>query len=181
MKKTTAFIILFFLTFGLYSQSPKKIIKKLGADPVFFLDSVNILRSEMLNINPTDVASVTVYRGKEATDLIGENGKDGVIYIFTKSYAKNSYWNYFRSKSKHYSDSLPTPESDSTVQYILNKRILTTNFEGDLMSIDDSIFKELIIIDKKTLEKEYNIFNKAFGIVIKSDKPDNLYHAKKKF
>lgn len=177
-------LILFsvFLTININGQSPKNIVKKLGSDPVFFLDSVQIDKSEMmLKIKPTDVASVTVYKAKEAFDILGEDGKDGVVFIFTKSYAKEKYWNYFKSKSKEYLEIVPSPSSDSSVQYILNKRILTSNFEGDLMQIGNNVYKEIKIINKETLAKEYNIFDKTFGIIILSDRPDNLYNSKKKF
>jgi hypothetical protein len=66
-------------------QSPKKTIKKLGNNPIFFIDSVNVDNSELQKYDPTEIAQVTVYKDKEATDLLGEDGKDGVVYIFTKN------------------------------------------------------------------------------------------------
>ncbi|MES1216224.1 MAG: hypothetical protein ABUT20_11980 [Bacteroidota bacterium] len=156
-------------------------IRKLGANPVLYLDSINIDNEQLAAIKPTDVAALSTYNGKEATDILGDDGKDGIVYIFTKKYAKNSYWNYFKSKSQEYSDKVVSPESDSTVQYILNKRILTTNFEGDLVGVNDKIFKEIVIINKETLISEYKILDKDFGVLIKSDIPENLYHAKKHY
>jgi len=181
MRNLLSFITLLFLSLLANSQSPKRIVKRLGSDPVFFVDSVNIDKSQLQDYKPEEIASVTVYKGKEATDILGDDGKDGVVYIFTKKYAKKSYWNYFKSKSKEFSDRVPSPEADSTIQYILNKRILTSNFEGDLMGIDDKVFKEIIFLDKETLASEYKITDKAFGVLIKSDIPENLYHGKKHF
>ena len=184
MKKIVVILLALITSISLSGQSgksPKKLLKKLGTDPVFFLDSVNIDKSQINKLNPSDIASVTVYDGTDAINLLGEDGKDGVVYMFTKTFAKNSYWNYFKTKSKDYSDRVPSPDSDSTIQYILNKRVLISNFEGDLMLINDNIFKEISLIDKKTLAKDYNILDKDFGVLIISDKPNNLYHAKKKF
>ena len=63
---------------------------------------------------------------------------------------------------------VPTPESDSSVIYILNGKVLTTNFEADLSEINDKSFIELTIIDKNTLRKKYKILDKAFGVLIKA-------------
>jgi hypothetical protein len=176
------FIFTFLITaLSTFGQSPKKTVRKLGDEPVFFIDSINVDRSELMKYQPEEIAQVSVYKDSTAIKLVGPDGKDGVVYIETKAFAKNKYWNYFKSKSADYAKAVLTPQGDSTVQYILNGRILTKNFEGDLSLIDDDIFKEIKVIDKETLEKEYKIKDKSYGIIIKSDKPDNLYRAKKKF
>lgn len=164
-----------------FGQKPKKVLKKLGNDPVFFIDSVNVDKSELSKYQPEMTAKVSVYKDSDAINLVGPDGKDGVVYIETKVFAKTRYWNYFKSKSEEYSKIVPTPESDSSIQYILNDRILTKNFEGDLSLINDEIFKEIKVIDKDTLQKDFNITDKSYGVIIKSDKPGNLYRAKKKF
>lgn len=175
------------LTFGLIcaltiaAQKPKKTIKKLGSDPIFFIDSVNVDNSALQNYDPTEIAQVTVYKDKEATDLFGEDGKDGVVYIFTKKYAKSKYWLYFQSKSEDYKRLVPSPESDTAIQYVLNDRVLKDKFEGDLFLVDDSIFNSIRFLTKEILEKEFKVTDKAFGFQIKSDIPENLYRGKKKF
>jgi len=169
------------LTLSSPGQKPKKVIKKLGDDPVFFIDSTNVDKSEMMNYQPEQIAKVSVYKDSNAIKLVGPDGKDGVVYIETKVFARKRYWNYFRTKSAEYSNIVLTPESDSSIQYILNGRILTTNFEGDLSLINDDIFKDLKVIDKNTLQKDFGIVDKSYGVIINSDKPDNLYKANKKF
>ena len=104
-----------------------------------------------------------------------------MVYIFTKKYTKSKYWLYFQSKSDDYKKLVPTVESDTSVQYILNKRVLKENFEGDLFIIDDTIFKSIRLLTKEILLKEFNISDKEFGFQIISDTPDNLYRGKKKF
>ena len=170
-----------FISVSIFGQSPKRAIKKLGSDPVFFIDSVSVEKRDLSNYQPTEIASVSVYKDSNAVNLVGPEGKDGVVYITTIKFAKRKYWNYFKSKSTDYEKLILTPESDTAVQYILNKRILKSNFEGDLFLIDDKIFKGLKILDKSTLEKEYGIIDKDYGVLIESDRPPDLYKAKKKF
>ena len=181
MKRMLLFTLCSLTVLISIAQSPKKTIKKLGNNPIFFIDSVNVDNSELQKYDPTEIAQVTVYKDKEATDLFGEDGKDGVVYIFTKKYTKAKYWLYFQSKSDDYKKLVPSAENDTAVQYILNKRVLKDNFEGDLFIIDDTIFKSIRLLTKEILLKEFNISNKEFGFQIISNTPDNLYRGKKKF
>lgn len=166
------------LTFG---QSPKRIVKKLGNDPLFYIDSVNVSKKDIQKYDPKDISSVTVFKDKAALNLIGEDGKDGVIFIETVEFCKKRYWTYFSSKSEEYKQNVPTPQSDFNVQYIINDRVLEKNSEGDLSSINDTIFKSILFLTKQELIEKYNVTNKDFGFRIISDIPKDLYHGKKKF
>ena len=86
----------------MFSQSPKRMVKKLGNDPVFFIDSVSVDKSELQKYDPNEISSVTVFKDKEAINLIGNDGKDGLVYIETKKFTKKRYWNFFKSKSTEY-------------------------------------------------------------------------------
>ncbi|MFP2996811.1 hypothetical protein ABN763_12915 [Spongiivirga sp. MCCC 1A20706] len=176
-------IVLAFILSSIYlqGQSPKRVLKKIGDNPIYFIDSINVSGEELKKYNPNQIASVTVFKGKEAIELLGENGKDGAIYIETVNFSRLRYWKFFSSKSSSYSELVPSFDSDSNIQYILNDRVLTDNFEGDLATINDDIFKDIKIIDKKTLQKEYEIHDKDYGVVILSNKPKDLYKARKKF
>lgn len=169
------------LTLSVFAQSPKKAIKKLGNDPVFFIDSINVDKEELEKYNPLEIATVSVYKGKEAIALVGPEGKDGAVYIETKAFGSTKYIRYFKTKSQDYAKIVDSPLKDSSVQYILNGRILKENFEGDLSLIDDKVFKSIKLIDKTTLEKEFNVSGKEYGVVIESYVPEDLYHGKKKF
>jgi len=154
--------------YSIFNQANNK-YKKLFDDPVFFIDSVNVTRIELQNYQPTDIAAVTVYKDKNAIELVGPQGKDGAVYIETKKFARNKYWNFFKAKSAEYLKAVPTPESDSSVVYILNGKVLKTNFEGDLSGIEDNSFIDLQVIDKTKLLSDYGIKDKPFGIVIKAN------------
>ena len=150
----------------------KERYKQLLNDPVFFIDSVNVTRIEVQEYQPTDIAVVTVYKDTNAIKLVGEQGKFGAVYVETKKFARTKYWNYFKTKSEYYLKIVPTPQSDSSVIYILNDKVLKANFEGDLSVIDDNNFIEINIIDKQKLNKDYNISDKSFGVIVRT-KPND--------
>ena len=110
-----------------------------------------------------------------------ESATNGLIYIETKKFDKERYQKYFKSKSAKYAEIVSASESDTNVQYILNKKVLTDNFEGDLAAIDNKIFKGIQIINKQQLINEYQITNKEYGVLISSDAPPNLHNGKNKF
>ncbi len=144
--------------------------KKLFNDPVFFIDSINVTRIEMMQYQPSQIASLSVYKDTNAIKLVGPQGKDGVIYVETKKFAAKRYWRFFASKSPEYLNTVPTPEADTSVIYILNGKVLKENFEGDLAAIKNSNFIDLKIIGKDDLYKQYNVADKAFGVLIKTIK-----------
>ncbi|OYU79346.1 MAG: hypothetical protein CFE23_14350 [Flavobacterium sp. BFFFF1] len=175
---------LFFAFFTLslsFAQSPKKVLKKLGDNPVFFIDSVNVDKETLQQYDPNDISSVTVYKDKNAVELIGSEGKDGVIYIETKNFCKKRYWKYFVSKSDEYRQRVTAPDGDANVQYILNERVLDGNYEGNLAAIDDTVFKSIKFISKEELLRKYKIDNKDYGFQIISATPKDLYHGNRKF
>jgi hypothetical protein len=143
---------------------------QLLSDPVFFLDSINVTRLELQKYKPTDFATVTVYKDSNAIKLVGPQGKYGAVYIETKTFARNRYWNFFKGKSNEYLKAVPNVESDKNVVYILNGKVLKTNFEADLSLINDKNFIDLNVIDKETLKKNYDVKGKDFGIVIRTNK-----------
>jgi hypothetical protein len=65
---------------------------------------------------------------------------------------------------------VPDLATEERLVYILNGKVLTTNFEGDLFAINDSNLIELKIIDKKTLKQDYEISVRGIGVVITTRK-----------
>ncbi len=61
------------------------------------------------------------------------------------------------------------PENDSSIQYILNSKVLKENFEGDLALINDKTFIGIQIIGKEQLIKDYSITNKDYGVIIRTN------------
>tara|TARA_R110001583_G_scaffold195067_1_gene368915 strand:+ start:841 stop:1998 length:1158 start_codon:yes stop_codon:yes gene_type:complete len=60
---------------------------------LYVIDSIPIINEpeEGLNsLSPDDIDNLTVYKGEKAIDSLGYKDLDGIIYIFTKEYAKRS-------------------------------------------------------------------------------------------
>jgi hypothetical protein len=152
-----------------YSIYHKQDDFKLFADdePMFFIDSIRTNQSFIKNAyKPSEIAMVSVYKGDHAIAVAGKDAKNGAIYITTKSFARNSYWNYFKSKSPDYKDKVPDLKTESKVVYILNNKILDTNFEAELFQINDANFLSLQVITPKQLKKDYHLSGKSIGVVI---------------
>src|SRR5690606_3337391 len=145
MFKITALLMLNYIWMAASAQSPERIKKKLGDKPVYFIDSIKTDQSGLLKQDAEQIAAVTILTGRDAVNVVGDEGKDGILYIETKPFAKKRFWTFFKSKSEEYSNLVPTLESDTTIQYILNENILKDNYEGILASIDDKVFKEIKI------------------------------------
>jgi len=160
--------------------SPEKAIQKLGANPYYEIDGNQVYQKDLASYKPTEIAAITTYYNKDAVNRYGEKAIEGAVIIETKQFATIKFETFLKKNSKEYEKMLNETQIID-IQYILNDRILTENFEGTLASIDDKLLKEIIIIDQKELIEKYQIQNKKIGVVIKSKAPKNLYNAKKKF
>lgn len=161
-----------FFTFFCFTMSYAQYgLDKLGPNPITFIDSVKVSKPEILKVDSKSIALMSVYDPNEAKDLLGEDGKDGAIYVETIDFSKKRFLNYFRSKSEDFSKLFNTQGNDDGFQYILNGKILKDNFEGDLALIDDKIFKKIEIIKKEKLSEQYSITSKNYGIIITADVP----------
>jgi hypothetical protein len=137
-------------------------------DPIYFLDKEKVTLYELREINPNDISTVTVYKDQNAINLIGPTGKNGVIYIVTKKFARLTHWTYFKQKSTDYSSLVPDLKTENLVIYILNGKIIKKDVEAELSKITDDNLLDLKFIDKKALKKEFKIKNKlGFSISTK--------------
>ncbi|MDJ1472724.1 hypothetical protein QNI19_03105 [Cytophagaceae bacterium DM2B3-1] len=182
MQKRILTIAFSVLTFGqVIAQKPEKAVKKLGANPVFMLDSTQVNQSALNGIDPNTIAIVNMFYDKEAVDLLGEKAKDGAVYMETKGFARSRFIRFFRSYSASYDSLIAKIGSDKDFQYILNDKIQEENYEGNLALVDNDNILGLEVIDATQLKNKYNITNKLVGIAVKSKRPKDLYHGKKKF
>jgi len=139
-------------------------------DPVFFVDSMQISKVELQKFKPTDIAFASVYKDSNAIKLMGAQGEFGVVYLTTKKFARNGFWNFFKEKSSEYLKAVPNAEINKNVVYILNGKILNESEEVNLFHITNENFISLDVINKESLSKEYQIQNRDFGIVIRCKK-----------
>ncbi len=158
------------LSISCYSISHKKdeFILFPPDEPMFFLDSIRVNKGALNLYEPNEIALVSVYKDSNATKITGKDAKSGVIYITTKSFARDSYWKYFNSKSFEYQQLVPDMKMEAKVIYILNDKVLRSNFEGDLFNINDSNFIELSVVNDSKLKRDYNIKDNSIGVIIKT-------------
>jgi hypothetical protein len=153
--------------YRLYNK-PTNVFKEPDNEPIFFLDSIRVNRGVLSSYEPTEIAFITVFKDTTAIQIIGQEGKNGVIYIFTKEFARNKYWGYLKSKSKEYLRAVPSTDNENNVVYILDNKVLEKDYESELFKLDDKIFADLRVIDKKTLSKDFKIKSKKWGIIIRT-------------
>lgn len=171
--------ILLALTYSInYGQTPAQESKVSKGVPIMFVDSVRIGEADLKKYAPDDIAYAAVYKDSMAFRHLDSNAI-GAIYIETKKFSRKRFLNYFKSKSPDFKNLLLSLQSDNSFQYILNGKILDTNYEGQLAAIDDKNFKSITIFRKDELVKKYGDTNKEFGISIVSDDSENLNKSKK--
>lgn len=145
-------LILFFCvsTTASFGQIPKKSMKKMGQNPVLFVDSMEVDMSAFQVLNPFDISNISIVKPKKAKKLLGDKGVDGAIYVTTIKSAKKIYWTFLSNKSEKYKQLVPSPTADTIVQYILNGEVLSdSSVIGTLFLLTDKNFKSLDIIDKE--------------------------------
>ncbi|PTS96181.1 hypothetical protein DBR11_19595, partial [Pedobacter sp. HMWF019] len=131
-----------------------------------FVDSVRINPENFKSLNPENIAFIQVIKDKNAVDRLGEEGINGIIYIETKNFARKKLWNYLKRKSPDYTRLMPTVNSDSSFQYILNKKLLKNSYDYDLASINDVTLQEVKILDKTALKRDFGVEDKEYGVQI---------------
>ncbi len=55
-----------------------------GKDPIFIIDGKEVSKKDITELKPQKIESVTVLKDKDATEMYGDKGKNGVIIIKTK-------------------------------------------------------------------------------------------------
>ena len=180
-KKLFIVISLLTICIAVFAQSPKKEVPKLGENPIFFIDSVLTAKKDFVRFNPKLIASLTILDGKDATDVLGDKAQDGLVYLESIAFAKKRFERYFKNKSEAYRQLCLTSPADSSIQYILNNRLLVKDYEGNLSAIDDKVFESLKILSKEELVATYGNTGKIIGVEIRSKIPDNLHNGDKKF
>lgn len=147
-------------TVNVPSQTPKKPI------PWFFIDGKPIEGSFVSKVKADEIAMLQVLPLNKAIELHGNKGKNGVTYIFTKSYCIANYQKAFSSRSEEYKKVLKNEGgSDARIQYILDGKVLKENFEGRLFSLRNDPSYYLKIIESEGLEL-YGVSDKVYGFVI---------------
>ena len=155
-------------------------MKKMGQNPIVFLDSMETEMSALKTLNPFDILNIGIVKPKKAKKLLGDKGVDGAIYVTTVKADKVNYWKYFSTKSDEYKHLFNSPQTDTAVQYMLNGEALSdTAAPGSLFLINDKNFKTINIIDKQNGKYLMdNVVLKRYLIVITAKRPKGLVRKK---
>lgn len=158
-------ITFLFLLPSSFAQIPKDLVKGMGPHPVVFFDSVEISLDDMFNVDPMKIAYVLILKQKSGTELLGEKGRNGAVYITSVVVAKNSYWSFLASKSEQYKLLFPTPDADSIARYEINGNTLDVRAApGKLYKISNENFKRIKIEE----QPQGSISNTRYIISIKT-------------
>ncbi|MBO9636815.1 MAG: hypothetical protein J7576_01465 [Siphonobacter aquaeclarae] len=164
-------VILFGFTFFPALSQTRKVPGKLGENPAYFVDSMRIDKSMLDDYSPHSIATFSIYVDSTALALPRGIGKDGAIFIETRPFAHKRYWRFLKARSEEYARLAPTAESDSTMQYFINNEPLYGPREGALSRITDRTFCSIRVVNEETLQKEFGITGKKYGVLIVKDIP----------
>jgi hypothetical protein len=180
MRTAFPFVIFVLLTVTSFGQLPKKSMKKMGQNPIVFLDSVESEMNYLQSVNPFDISNICIVKPKKAKLYLGDKGVDGAIYVTTVKASKTIYWNFLSSKSDEYGRLFNSPQADTSAQYILNGEALSDRATpGKLFLINDKNFKTINIIDKE--DGKYlmdNVVPKRYLVIITAKRPKGLVKKK---
>jgi hypothetical protein len=165
-------IILFFLLIpsSLLAQSTDQVVKRLGPDPLIIVDTIKT-DGGISKVDVNTIAVLTVMGDTSAMKLYGDEAKDGAVIIETKDFAKRQYIAFFRKMSTQYDSLYTIANSDSTFQYIVNDKVKTGNYFGDLALIIKDKYVSMEILSADDLKKKYSITGKTYGILIHAIPP----------
>ena len=155
-------------------EETKNEILTLGNNPVFVVDSQRIAKSDLSKYKPDSIALVFVMYDTSAMKIYGKDGKDGAVVIETRSFARRKFVSFLRNSSRQYDSLYSILGNDTSFVYILNNKVQSGNYEGNLSSINEDLFINLTVLTKDQLEIQYNIKGKEYGISIRSTRPKNL-------
>ncbi|WKV12129.1 hypothetical protein [Marivirga harenae] len=151
--------------------TPQEVVEKLGPDPYFIIDGKPVDKSDLGKYDPSIIATLTTFYGKEAVSKYGEIAEDGAIVVRTKSFALTKAEEFLSEFSSDYEIMLAKTDRGE-IQYILNDEILKEDYEGKLSMLDSKNLKRLKIIDSTELKNQYELEDKEVGVILKAKKFD---------
>jgi hypothetical protein len=174
-------IIFMFLMFATAAagQIPEKVSKKMGPNPIVFLDSAEIDLEKLNSVKPFHISNIQMLVPKKAKKIIGNKGSDGAIFVTTVKAAKLRNWSYLRAKSSEFAKLILSPSGDTSVDYILNGTPLSdTTAPERLFLVNDKNFRKISIIDKEELTSG-NVGEKRYVVSITAKRSKGLVEPSK--
>lgn len=142
----------------------KPVIKLATGDrPIMFLDSIQVNEGVVKLYDPEDMAFVTVVKGENAIKLKGEEGKNGIIFLFTKEYCLDKVHKMLRPFDPKYERVASAKPED--VAYFVNGEI-DESIGASLFETKPSEIISATVIKGKEVQKKYNIKGMKWGVEI---------------
>ena len=138
---------------------------------VYFLNDKKTTEETLKNYKPEEVAFIDAQNGvmAESSEMVK------VLKSYTKDYARRKYWNFLKSVSNDYKNTVNTLEKEESVSYILNDHVIEDNVAAYLARINHNNLENVEIIDQETLKAMYEVEDKQWGVLIATKNPnDNL-------
>ncbi|MBC9909232.1 hypothetical protein [Chitinophaga varians] len=143
--------------------APRRPVVSEGPPPTYFLDSVQIIPSDLAELNPNNIASMTTLK---INNVHGDGQlSTSTIFIETKRFVRNRYWLIF-SQNAAYRKVVPSPGEDDDVLYVLDGKALPEKPEIALAAVNMRSFESVTVIDKAALAKRYPATGKKYGVLV---------------
>ncbi len=182
MKKLYIISALFILSVSVFGQNdPNTAVSKLGPNPIFIVDSQKVNKADLSRYSQDSIATVIILYDTTATKRYGDVAKDGAVIIETRSFARRAFVSFFKKHSNSYDSLFASLGSDDSFAYIINDKVQSGNYEGNLSAITEDLFEGLEILSKDQLFSKYGVTDKQFGVLVRSKRPQDLYNGEKKF
>jgi hypothetical protein len=162
----------FFILHFTFSGSAQQYSHK-PENPIFILDSTRVNDLQLKDINADKVAFVNVYKGEEAIKIMGEEGRNGVIFIETKDFKKKQFWTMLSTLSSEYKELVPSPDSIYSILYIYAGKTILERADEKIFSIKPEEIKDVQIIGFSEMKKKYGTEGKK-GVLILSKTRNQL-------
>jgi TonB-dependent receptor-like protein len=150
MKKIYLFLFGGFLAISGFSQRSTDTSHYGNQNALYILDSVVSNKDAIAKLNPDDIESISVWKGKSAIERYGNMAAGGAIVINTKITARKRLWSLLCAASDQYRELIKSPEADSAVTYKLNGEIILKGTEGRLFDVNALNLKEVSIANEET-------------------------------
>lgn len=141
-------------------------VAQTSGDPLIFIDSISAPGSDLQTIDPNDIEAIFIYKDAEHHRQFGRGVNNGIIFIETKKFTKKRYWTFLASQSPEYLKTVPGPDADTNVVYILDGIPLEKNTGGELSKLNTTTLGDIQVIDRKSLVANFSITGKEYGVLI---------------
>jgi len=149
MKQFSIFLILILSGIVCLAQYPIDSVHAAIDKALWVVDGTLSGRGFVEKLNPDQIESISILKGKEATDVYGNKARYGAILITTRTVARKNFWTTLCAASEAYREIIQSPEEDSLVTYQFNGGILPKGSENKIYHLKEKNIKAITVsVDK---------------------------------